>query len=299
MNGWIYPRLAPRDVTVVICTFERPEHVRRSLLSLAMQTGLPEGFEVVVTDDGSRDETADVVAEFARSANFPIAWTSHPHDGFQVAKTRNDGVRLARGRYLLLLDGDCIVPPDHLAQHLAFRRPGLVASGDCCRFDAEASRCITDAVIASGEYLDWAPPAEIKRLRRRHLRATLYSFIGHPRKPALIGNNVGCWRADYERVNGYDENYREWGCEDDDFGLRLRWAGCRVRSILGRTRAYHLWHPPHPSMPARWRDCKNTEYFLSRPRKARCENGFHRENVPAASALALDTQTAYGHAVRT
>jgi glycosyltransferase involved in cell wall biosynthesis len=299
MNGWIYPRLAPRDVTVVICTFERPEHVRRSLLSLAMQTGLPEGFEVVVTDDGSRDETADVVAEFARSANFPIAWTSHPHDGFQVAKTRNDGVRLARGRYLLLLDGDCIVPPDHLAQHLAFRRPGLVASGDCCRFDAEASHCITDAVIASGEYLDWAPPAEIKRLRRRHLRATLYSFIGHPRKPALIGNNVGCWRADYERVNGYDENYREWGCEDDDFGLRLRWAGCRVRSILGRTRAYHLWHPPHPSMPARWRDCKNTEYFLSRPRKARCENGFHRENVPAASALALDTQTAYGHAVRT
>jgi GT2 family glycosyltransferase len=127
----------------------------------------------------------------------------------------------------------------------------------------------------------------------------VYSFIGHPRKPALIGNNVGCWRADYERVNGYDENYREWGCEDDDFGLRLRWAGCRVRSILGRTRAYHLWHPPHPSMPARWRDCKNTEYFLSRPRKARCENGFHRENVPAASALALDTQTAYGHAVRT
>ena len=39
-------------------------------------------------------------------------------------------------------------------------------------------------------------------------------------------------RADYERVNGYDENFVGWGCEDDDLRLRLRHAGVRIESIL-------------------------------------------------------------------
>lgn len=280
MNGWLNPRLPSRDVTVVICTYERPEHLRRSLMSLALQRGLTEGFEIVVTDDGSQDETADVVADFARSVDIPVGWTSHPHDGYQVSRTRNDGVRLARGRYLLLLDGDCVVPHDHLAQHMRFRRPGLVVSGDCCRLTEADSARVTDEVLATGEYLRWAPADERRRLWKRHLKAFYYGFLGHPLKPPLIGNNVGVWHEDYLRVNGYDENYREWGCEDDDFGRRLRWGGCRVRSILARTWAYHLWHAPHPTVPNRWRDGSNVQYFLSRPKVPRCENGICK--TPAA-----------------
>jgi len=89
------PRLAL--ILVVVCTYQRPGNLRHVLLSLAMQRNLPEGFEVVVTDDGSQDETEDVVAEFARTSDVPVAWTSHSHDGFQPSRTRNDGVRLARG----------------------------------------------------------------------------------------------------------------------------------------------------------------------------------------------------------
>ncbi len=89
MNGWILPRRPRRDVSVVICTYERPEHLRRGLVSLAIQRNLPEGFEIVVTDDGSQDETPDVVAEFAKTVDIRIAWTSHVHDGYQVARTRN------------------------------------------------------------------------------------------------------------------------------------------------------------------------------------------------------------------
>ncbi|MHB8974138.1 MAG: glycosyltransferase [Pirellulaceae bacterium] len=285
MNGWILPHLKPRDFSVVVCTYQRPANLRLVLLSLALQRDLPEGFEVVVTDDGSQDETGDVVAEFARTSDIPVAWTSHTHDGFQPSRTRNAGVRLARGRYLLLLDGDCIVPHDHLVRHLQFRRPDLVALGDCCRLDEADSRRVTDGVVRSGEYRQWAPPLERKRLRKRHRQAWYYNVIRHRRKPKLIGNNVGVWHADYVRVNGYDENYRGWGCEDDDFGQRLRWAGLRLRSILGQTWAYHLWHPTDPSAPPRWSDGANVNYFLSRPPNAWCDNGLCK-SPPCDSALA-------------
>ncbi|MFO0871688.1 MAG: glycosyltransferase [Pirellulales bacterium] len=284
MNGWLHPSRPSRDVTIVICTYERPEHLRRGLVSLALQRRLTEGFEVVVTDDGSQDGTADMVADFARTVDFPIAFTSHPHEGYQVSRTRNDGARLARGSYLLFLDGDCIVPHDHLAQHLAFRRRGVVALGDCCRLDEATSARVTDDVLASGEYQQWATPAERRRLWERHAKSWFYALIGHRRKPNLIGNNVGVWREDFVRVNGYDENYREWGCEDDDFGLRLRWGGCRMRSILGRTWTYHLWHPPHSSVPQQWHDGANAQYFLSRPQTPWCANGLVKEPAVAGRA---------------
>ena len=118
---------------------------------------------------------------------------------------------------------------------------------------------------------------------KRHRRVWFYNAIRHPRKPSLIGNNVGVWHADFVQVNGYDENFRNWGCEDDDFGRRLRWAGLRLRSILRRTWAYHLWHPTDPTAPQRWRHGANVEYFLSRSPVAWCENGLNKRITARAA----------------
>ena len=65
-----------------------------------------------------------------------------------------------------------------------------------------------------------------------------YRLIRHPTKPKLIGNNVGIWRRDYERVNGYDENFEGWGCEDDD--LRLPAAARRRADRLDPALDAHL-----------------------------------------------------------
>jgi GT2 family glycosyltransferase len=106
-----------------------------------------------------------------------------------------------------------------------------------------------------------------------HRKALVYSFLRHPTKPKLYGGNVGIFREDYQRINGYDENFRGWGCEDDDLRLRLRQAGVRIRSVLGATRTYHLWHPPGQTTPQRWRDGANVDYLHRQERSARCERG--------------------------
>src|SRR5215207_1132188 len=109
------------DLSVILTTYERPAHLIRSLTSLAMQRDMAGKFEVIVADDGSKDESHDVVRAFARNANFPLKWISHPHDGFRVSLCRNDGVRASNSPHFLFTDSDCIFPANHLQKHLAAR----------------------------------------------------------------------------------------------------------------------------------------------------------------------------------
>ena len=187
-----------------------------------MQRDVAGRIEVVVTDDGSTDETPEVVHDFARSVDFPVRFTTHPHTTFQLCRCRNEGVAASTAPYLLFLDGDCLLPPDHVAIHLQRRRPGAVRAGTFVRFDEQTSARIDDDVIRRGEFVKWAPAKKLRRMRAKGWRSILYEWVGHPTKPRLAGNNVGIWRSDYERINGYDENFVGWGWEDDDLGRRLR-----------------------------------------------------------------------------
>ena len=109
------------EVSLLMSTYQRPTHLRRALESIAAQRGVGGRFEVVVTDDGSTDETPEIVAEFARRADFRVAFTTHPHTTFRLARSRNEGVAASRAPYILFLDGDCIWPTDHVQVHLERR----------------------------------------------------------------------------------------------------------------------------------------------------------------------------------
>ena len=67
-------------ISVVLSTYQRPAHLRRSLISLSHQRDVDGQFEVVVADDGSTDSTAEMVRDFARTAKFPLGFTSKALD---------------------------------------------------------------------------------------------------------------------------------------------------------------------------------------------------------------------------
>lgn len=277
------------DIAIIVSTFERPDHLERCLASLDAQQDVAGRFEVVVTDDGSRDDTLALVRDLARRTRYPLSYTTHDHDGFRLARCRNEGTAASTAPYLLFTDGDCLLPPDHVLVHLQARRPGFVIGSDCARLDAEASARIHPESIREGR-LRWAVPiGERLRLVGKAARAKAYELARIRMRPRLSGNNIAVWRRDLERINGFDEQFVGWGHEDRDLQDRLERSGLRVRSILWRTRPVHLWHPPAPTFARNGTGTLNRRYFATAERPVFCIDGLEKRSVsprfrPRASA---------------
>lgn len=271
------------SIAVLVSSYERPLHLLRVLHSIAVQQEVGENdFEVVVTDDGSEDETQDLVWGFAEQVPFRVGFTTHQHQTYQLARCRNEGVRASSAPYLLFLDGDCMIPPDHLSQHLRHARQGVVHAGYCVLLDEATTASIGVDEVRSGEFTSLASAEELRKLRKMDRKARLYNWLRHPVKPKLFGGNVGIHRHDYEAINGYDEAFEGWGCEDDDLRLRLRRSGRQIRSILRWTRTYHLWHPKGVTTPHEWKLGQNVEK-LSTQRPVYCERGLATESCRRAA----------------
>ena len=97
--------------SIIIPTFNRAEKLRRALLSIERQTF--RDFEVIICDDGSQDDTKSIVNSFA--GKFPINFISENNWG-GPARPRNNGLRLAKGEWVCLLDADDWWYPPKLAK---------------------------------------------------------------------------------------------------------------------------------------------------------------------------------------
>ena len=89
----------PPKTSLIISTYNQPEFLRLAILSAWEQTHLPD--EIIIADDGSREETAKLVREMKKSTPVPIIHTWQPDDGFRVMLARNNAVAVSKGEYLI------------------------------------------------------------------------------------------------------------------------------------------------------------------------------------------------------
>ncbi|GGD37294.1 glycosyltransferase [Muriicola marianensis] len=95
--------------SLIIPVFNRPEEIRELLQSLLHQS-YQEDFEVVIVEDGSDISSEAVVKEFKDSLTLSYYFKANSGPG----DSRNFGMRKARGDYFIILDSDCILPPEYL-----------------------------------------------------------------------------------------------------------------------------------------------------------------------------------------
>lgn len=118
-------------ISVVLATYRRAATLRRTLEHLAGQDLPAAQFEVIVIDDGSPDETAEVVAEMTPTLPYALTYMRHENQG--PGYTQNRGIERARAPVLLLLADDIFLAPGavraHLECHQAHPEPGVAVLG--------------------------------------------------------------------------------------------------------------------------------------------------------------------------
>lgn len=109
------------DVTVAICTWNRCALLESTLASLEKLI-VPSStrWELVVVDNGSTDNTAQVVGNWVSRGTLPLRYVHEPVLG--LSNARNRAIREARGEWLLFTDDDVIVEPDWLESFVAASR---------------------------------------------------------------------------------------------------------------------------------------------------------------------------------
>lgn len=92
------------NISVVCPTFNSAQFIERTLESIVRQTRLPD--EVVISDDGSRDDTLAVVEHFVAESGAGISWHILRNEHRGPGATRNAGIREASGEWIAFLDSD-------------------------------------------------------------------------------------------------------------------------------------------------------------------------------------------------
>ena len=115
-------------VSVIVTTYNRPDALRLVLLGLNQQTA--SNFEVLVADDGSTDETRDMIEALKPQLSYTLQHMWQEDKGFRAARARNLAVAASKGNYLIFLDGDCIPFPEFVSTHQWLAEQGWFISGN-------------------------------------------------------------------------------------------------------------------------------------------------------------------------
>ncbi|PXV57021.1 Glycosyltransferase involved in cell wall bisynthesis [Dyella jiangningensis] len=230
-------------VSLIVITYNWPGALEALLRSVAAQTCLPD--EVLVADDGSGAETAALIDRLQRDFPVPLRHIWHEDKGFRAARARNRGIAASRGDYVILLDGDMLVHPHFVADHLMLAERGYFLQGGRIKATPEESQR-----LLAGKAPVFAPWStanfdEFDGTRRLYaFRAPLLArWKARSRNGGRVMScNMSFWRDDLLRVNGFDERMEGYGAEDRELAARLENAGLKRRALKWAALAVHLWH---------------------------------------------------------
>jgi glycosyltransferase involved in cell wall biosynthesis len=204
-------------VTVIITTYNSGATIQDVLNSLIIQDYPLKLIEIIIVDGHSVDDTVDKIKRFMEKYrdmfhNFELIIHGK---NLGVSKARNDGMKLSKGKYIMILDCDVVLPPNAISRMVSFMESNL-SIGSC---ELLLKHDSTDIITR------WLYDISIRRIRK---------IIGCTAR-AMIRRDV------IERAGLYDETMGPPFSVDEDleFGARI-WRSGYQCVMLGDTIAEHL-----------------------------------------------------------
>ena len=217
-------------VSIVICCHNRAHLLAQTMESVFAQQYEP--VEIVVIDDGSTDNTSELMANYADKIRY------YKQENSGAAAVRTAGCRLARGEYIAFQDDDDLMPPDRIVRlHKALcQHPSAVfALGDWALIDADGN--LTGNRSKFNIHVDNEEPVLIQD----GYKAVLWPEV------TPIPHTTLFRRTDGERIGWFDTRFFH-ACEDTDFFARCGQLG----PIVYVPKVVSLYRREHTSL------CSNT-----------------------------------------
>ena len=198
--------------TIQLCTYNRAPLLERVLEACFEQT-TGDAYEVVLVNDGSTDGTAEVIARARERATCRFVAIDQANAG--LAKGRNAGIAASSGERIIFIDDDVLPLPNFVEEHLRSHAAHPLA-------------IVRGGAINVENFEDLPPPVW-----------SIRDYSGN----YFWTTNVSVPLATIRAIGGFNESFSEYGWEDIDVGLRLRFAG--VKAVFNpKALAYH--YKPRP-----------------------------------------------------
>lgn len=242
--------------SVIVPSFNACERLYYNLLSLNMQSCDREAFEVIVVDDGSKDNTRSMLLNF--NSNFRLR-TILLKENKGRSNARNCAIEEAKGDILIFHDSDMVAEKDYISKHIAAHKElGTVVSGanwrrictyyyedlavsskECLRKQLDGMKAdiqpihlqpiVGEQAILNGKCFEDASFQSNAQCMEDVILQSYGSSLKGFFFPWIffITNNCSAFRSDISKAGSFDNAFLTWGCEDLDLGYRLYRNNCR------------------------------------------------------------------------
>lgn len=228
--------------SLIIATYNWAEALHCSLLSIIKQKILPT--EVVIADDGSDDRTRELIQSMRETFPVPLIHAWHEDLGFRKSQILNKAIGSCTGPYVIQVDGDVILHPSFVRDHLAAAERGTFIRGTRARLtSAKTFELLSNA----GTDVGFFSRGLYNRLNA--IRLPILQSLGQRKEMksrSVRGSNLAFWKDDFLRVNGYNNELSGWGHEDEELAARFINNNIVKKIVKLGAVQYHLHHEELP-----------------------------------------------------
>lgn len=236
-------------ISIVILNYNRVIPLRKTLTGILNQNYPIKKIEVIVTDDGSNEDTLGVIREFSNFFNIKYFW--HPDIGFTPSIARNNGIAIASNDFVILLDVDMYPGVDLIKNYVIYSklidRAVLIGprkyvdlwsvSIESIKTNSYLVENLKEVktnndvanVVKNDISVDWRLDGIYKSNELRNEKLPFRFFAA---------GNVAFSKKRFNKIGGFDERFRAWGYEDGELAFRFFNDGMYMIPVMNAW-AYH------------------------------------------------------------